>query len=144
MLGDRVVCKIGSHQRRGHRSSMPLAHCSCSLEFEIEEGVPFEYGDQTFNHPAKSGPGPTGEDDLRHLAAAQCLATQVQTRLMIRASRFGKLVDLFRAYRCISGGGPRSSVRLKRTGAKIRQRSEEHTSELQSRLHLVCRLLLEK
>src|SRR2546422_4441653 len=26
----------------------------------------------------------------------------------------------------------------------IRKRSEEHTSELQSRLHLVCRLLLEK
>src|SRR2546429_4941614 len=26
----------------------------------------------------------------------------------------------------------------------IRARSEEHTSELQSRLHLVCRLLLEK
>src|SRR2546429_5408718 len=28
--------------------------------------------------------------------------------------------------------------------AAIRPRSEEHTSELQSRLHLVCRLLLEK
>src|SRR2546422_4392091 len=27
---------------------------------------------------------------------------------------------------------------------RIRIRSEEHTSELQSRLHLVCRLLLEK
>src|SRR2546429_6668999 len=27
---------------------------------------------------------------------------------------------------------------------RIRVRSEEHTSELQSRLHLVCRLLLEK
>src|SRR2546422_6306423 len=27
---------------------------------------------------------------------------------------------------------------------RIRERSEEHTSELQSRLHLVCRLLLEK
>src|SRR2546422_3388178 len=26
----------------------------------------------------------------------------------------------------------------------LRKRSEEHTSELQSRLHLVCRLLLEK
>src|SRR2546422_1890181 len=26
----------------------------------------------------------------------------------------------------------------------LRSRSEEHTSELQSRLHLVCRLLLEK
>src|SRR2546422_5262163 len=29
-------------------------------------------------------------------------------------------------------------------GAKAEIRSEEHTSELQSRLHLVCRLLLEK
>src|SRR2546422_3258802 len=27
---------------------------------------------------------------------------------------------------------------------RVRARSEEHTSELQSRLHLVCRLLLEK
>src|SRR2546429_5746706 len=36
----------------------------------------------------------------------------------------------------------------KRTGSNkskpSRKRSEEHTSELQSRLHLVCRLLLEK
>src|SRR3989449_3965605 len=30
------------------------------------------------------------------------------------------------------------------TGGVKRGRSEEHTSELQSRLHLVCRLLLEK
>src|SRR2546422_5599896 len=29
-------------------------------------------------------------------------------------------------------------------GGQRRGRSEEHTSELQSRLHLVCRLLLEK
>src|SRR2546429_6298835 len=29
-------------------------------------------------------------------------------------------------------------------GATSAKRSEEHTSELQSRLHLVCRLLLEK
>src|SRR2546429_4394324 len=29
-------------------------------------------------------------------------------------------------------------------GETCRRRSEEHTSELQSRLHLVCRLLLEK
>src|SRR2546422_1823914 len=29
-------------------------------------------------------------------------------------------------------------------GARAAKRSEEHTSELQSRLHLVCRLLLEK
>src|SRR5205809_3199127 len=31
-----------------------------------------------------------------------------------------------------------------RCGVGRRSRSEEHTSELQSRLHLVCRLLLEK
>src|SRR3989442_2028947 len=29
-------------------------------------------------------------------------------------------------------------------GARVGRRSEEHTSELQSRPHLVCRLLLEK
>src|SRR2546422_4208346 len=29
-------------------------------------------------------------------------------------------------------------------GGQLEPRSEEHTSELQSRLHLVCRLLLEK
>src|SRR5205809_4160854 len=31
-----------------------------------------------------------------------------------------------------------------RRGRNVVPRSEEHTSELQSRLHLVCRLLLEK
>src|SRR3989442_10747763 len=31
-----------------------------------------------------------------------------------------------------------------RAAAHLEQRSEEHTSELQSRPHLVCRLLLEK
>src|SRR2546422_5264575 len=36
-----------------------------------------------------------------------------------------------------------SAFPLARGGAE-RARSEEHTSELQSRLHLVCRLLLEK
>src|SRR2546422_5107665 len=34
--------------------------------------------------------------------------------------------------------------RLGRLAVGNLQRSEEHTSELQSRLHLVCRLLLEK
>src|SRR2546429_5879093 len=33
---------------------------------------------------------------------------------------------------------------LHRVMGGLRHRSEEHTSELQSRLHLVCRLLLEK
>src|SRR5205809_6004021 len=33
---------------------------------------------------------------------------------------------------------------ITRDNISIKVRSEEHTSELQSRLHLVCRLLLEK
>src|SRR2546422_8972168 len=45
-------------------------------------------------------------------------------------------------------GEPRLSRRLRQAPPPRRRRgaarSEEHTSELQSRLHLVCRLLLEK
>src|SRR3712207_7263396 len=39
---------------------------------------------------------------------------------------------------------PRERVRADLTCASGRTRSEEHTSELQSRQYLVCRLLLEK
>src|SRR2546429_7253623 len=38
----------------------------------------------------------------------------------------------------------RVSERTPAVGRRCTSRSEEHTSELQSRLHLVCRLLLEK
>src|SRR2546422_5740821 len=51
----------------------------------------------------------------------------------------------------LGDGAPAGSVVVRPhpvggAGARVRepQRSEEHTSELQSRLHLVCRLLLEK
>src|SRR3989449_11776364 len=37
-----------------------------------------------------------------------------------------------------------TAAHLPRRHARVAARSEEHTSELQSRLHLVCRLLLEK
>src|SRR2546422_5802769 len=40
-------------------------------------------------------------------------------------------------------GAPRRSL-VGRRSTPAHGRSEEHTSELQSRLHLVCRLLLEK
>src|SRR2546422_7830956 len=36
------------------------------------------------------------------------------------------------------------ALRVGPAGSRCPRRSEEHTSELQSRLHLVCRLLLEK
>src|SRR6266436_5232997 len=47
----------------------------------------------------------------------------------------------------LQSDGPSPSRRGSRSGNESRtrcERSEEHTSELQSRLHLVCRLLLEK
>src|SRR2546422_7955689 len=43
-----------------------------------------------------------------------------------------------------SGGGGNPHLRAGGRRAVSGVRSEEHTSELQSRLHLVCRLLLEK
>src|SRR2546422_8585051 len=44
----------------------------------------------------------------------------------------------------VSGAAPGPSWRRSHDGPGAAPRSEEHTSELQSRLHLVCRLLLEK
>src|SRR3989449_7569049 len=49
-----------------------------------------------------------------------------------------RLIFFHRPYRCSISRLQLCSVRSSAT------RSEEHTSELQSRLHLVCRLLLEK
>src|SRR2546422_7419028 len=60
---------------------------------------------------------------------------------------------LFRSYhllhrrdhvRRVQGAALRTPTALEAHGAGGLARSEEHTSELQSRLHLVCRLLLEK
>src|SRR2546429_5137112 len=50
-----------------------------------------------------------------------------------------------RQLRCRQTNGP-ASAKCGNRGCLRREseRSEEHTSELQSRLHLVCRLLLEK
>src|SRR2546422_7418263 len=73
-------------------------------------------------------------------------------------SSFGGLGDIFSSIfgRRGSGGGAEGPLREEeeeiettvsipfRVAALGGKRSEEHTSELQSRLHLVCRLLLEK
>src|ERR1039458_10601179 len=45
---------------------------------------------------------------------------------------------------CLGSGWMRSRVVRKVMTKRTTQRSEEHTSELQSLRHLVCRLLLEK
>src|SRR5438105_12146938 len=50
---------------------------------------------------------------------------------------------LFRSHNATPSGFPRPLGWLSRSSI-ARSRSEEHTSELQSRVDLVCRLLLEK
>src|SRR5438445_9987440 len=50
---------------------------------------------------------------------------------------------LFRSSQARPGGGPARAARQSVTPRRA-ARSEEHTSELQSRQYLVCRLLLEK
>src|SRR2546429_7065675 len=52
--------------------------------------------------------------------------------------------DPARAARAHARGGARDRARRAGLDCGGQVRSEEHTSELQSRLHLVCRLLLEK
>src|SRR2546429_5103049 len=51
---------------------------------------------------------------------------------------------LFRSVALAAPAVADRGARRLRDDASRRDRSEEHTSELQSRLHLVCRLLLEK
>src|SRR5260370_21977161 len=51
---------------------------------------------------------------------------------------------LFRSHNLISRLPHSNSIRLSQAESRCTNRSEEHTSELQSHLNLVCRLLLEK
>src|SRR5690606_40007278 len=52
--------------------------------------------------------------------------------------------DLARGERVPAARARSRLLLLRRLGAPVAARSEEHTSELQSRENLVCRLLLEK
>src|SRR6266699_6491268 len=63
--------------------------------------------------------------------------------LMIRRPPRSTLFPYTTLFRSRDQAGP--PLRRRRAAAGVgRPRSEEHTSELQSRPHLVCRLLLEK
>src|SRR2546429_4112858 len=70
--------------------------------------------------------------------------------LMIRRPPRSTLFPYTTLFRSPGGATRRRALALEpahttpRAGVSGHPRSEEHTSELQSRLHLVCRLLLEK
>src|SRR2546422_6980935 len=64
--------------------------------------------------------------------------------LMIRRPPRSTLFPYTTLFRSLECGGRNAESWTVRNARLRRTRSEEHTSELQSRLHLVCRLLLEK
>src|SRR3989449_3677668 len=68
-----------------------------------------------------------------------CMAQRLGARLLERVPQVDLVIgpDGYR-------GLPELIARARGEGGERAARSEEHTSELQSRLHLVCRLLLEK
>src|SRR5690606_42146936 len=66
-----------------------------------------------------------------------------QETLVARVDETRVLLRQRRIIKAVLGHGARSEILDHHVGA-CRQRSEEHTSELQSRENLVCRLLLEK
>src|SRR5205814_3530240 len=102
-------------------------------------------------------------DELEDLRRAEALALQRRDRIL-HAAGLGPLavleqilaaapdaVDPFRQIDALEPGGEGAYhfARQRRralayTGRELGARSEEHTSELQSLRHLVCRLLLEK
>src|SRR2546422_4586629 len=64
--------------------------------------------------------------------------------LHFRAARMAALAHVVRVVPPVAGVGRVVGDRVQHPVGDGGRRSEEHTSELQSRLHLVCRLLLEK
>src|SRR5690348_17567422 len=87
---------------------------------------------------------PAQADRARHARAIHALAFALATR----RSRFATHRRTRHARSLATTPGLRSSRKFLGTpdsrAPHFRLRSEEHTSELQSPVHLVCRLLLEK
>src|SRR5687768_17644488 len=67
-------------------------------------------------------------------------------KVYINLGKLAEAVTEFETYLKLAPEGPNAKEAKTNFEAlkSFRKRSEEHTSELQSRLHLVCRLLLEK
>src|SRR2546429_608128 len=90
----------------------------------------------------------------RDLDSAQVALAQARSQYQQSQKQLDDLKNLGEKQALKSAGGQLSAMTGKYRGAEAQlsyseirspiNRSEEHTSELQSRLHLVCRLLLEK
>src|SRR5687768_17579613 len=84
---------------------------------------------------------------VKEVAQAGGVAVPMQADVTNAADRQGMVADLLERFGrldlLVNNAGITSVGRKDLLEATEESRSEEHTSELQSRLHLVCRLLLE-
>src|SRR5260370_1574242 len=102
--------------------------------------------------PQRSAPCPCARCSRRNAACCASSAPQPRSRASCRCargspSRRGKTpCQSSPTRRCTGSGKPARKTRVRQSQRRLRRpkRSEEHTSELQSHLNLVCRLLLEK
>src|SRR6266481_2990626 len=116
----------------------------------------FDPADQV-HRSIKSGGGIV--DTLFHLVSQECLEIEPANRLSRHVNLAVAVppIHLGQPLRKVRAGAPsearepgaveqlaRCAIRLARIEGQLASRSEEHTSELQSQFHLVCRLLLEK
>src|SRR5207244_6716736 len=85
---------------------------------------------------------------VRSVSHPSCRSAPISVRLspqfIGRASTYSSPRWTHTCDRPMAMCAPASSTKIKRRGSIRHIRSEEHTSELQSPDHLVCRLLLEK
>src|SRR3989449_7514936 len=116
--GGRRDADHGRRGRAGGRSPRPDPARGRAARLRATGGA---------SHPRRDGPG-TGRDPPGGGAAVTSRRGQPTVRIAAGQGFWGDWLEA--PYRQVTGGPI--------------DRSEEHTSELQSRLHLVCRLLLEK
>src|SRR5688572_32514484 len=83
--------------------------------------------------------------DQGSLALAEA-REKVAPPLAVAAQRFDAVLESHRAAAIAAGGRHvvRGEIVVHAVEQRVNDRSEEHTSELQSQSNLVCRLLLEK
>src|SRR6266436_7811437 len=150
-----VAGEVGKRKRTevpsfmGSQSSMPLDAAASPGRSSVASSDPARHEEARDEERLQGdGLGPAHDGARRSLGALSRRAVQ-EVRASVpaleralaestghpdRRSRAGRDVQA-RPHR---GGRPGPPA------TRLRARSEEHTSELQSRLHLVCRLLLEK
>src|SRR2546422_214720 len=103
------------------------------------DGVWLEIGGKRRRGKREGPPLPTA-GELAEIVGSLLAAERETAHVAAELSERYEEIDLIYTISDILG----HTIRLDEAAGRILRRSEEHTSELQSRLHLVCRLLLEK